>query len=316
MCAAIDHARRSQANRLAVPWAATVAWLVVMLALVPLVLVQMVPPAIVPASAPDNVFSAVRALRHVQSVARAPHPTGSSESGVVGRYLVAQLAQLGLEPQVQSTTSVYLDTGKWGVAGPRGLETSPDTWSLAGAKIHNVIARIPGTASTGAVVLMAHYDSVPSGPGASDDGAGVAAILETARALRAGPALRNDIILLFTDGEELGLLGSQAFARHPWMAEVAVALNLEARGSGGVVVLYETSADNAWLVAQYARAAQAPVTSSLATDVWRRMPNSSDLTVFLAAGKQGLNFAYVENWTDYHTTHDSLANLILLRDFT
>jgi len=251
----------------------------------------------------------MRALSHLGVIARAPHPTGSPESAVVRQYLVEQLAQHGLEPQVQSGASVYLDTGKWGVAGARGLETTPETWSLAGATVHNVMARIAGTDSTGAVVLMAHYDSVPYGPGASDDGAGVAAILETARALRAGPALRNDVILLLTDGEEVGLLGSQLFAQHPWMADAAVVLNLEARGSSGAVVMYETSARNTWLVEQYARAAHAPVTSSLATDVWRRLPNSSDLTVFLAAGKQGFNFAYVEDWTDYHTTHDSLADL-------
>jgi hypothetical protein len=274
-----------------------------------LVLAQMVPPAVVPASAPATVFSAARALDHLRVIARAPHPTGSPESTVVRQYLVDQLTALNLAPEVQSAVSVYHDTGKWGVAGPRGLETEPDTWSLAGARVHNVMARLPGAASTGAVVLMAHYDSVPHGPGASDDGAGTAAILETARALLAGPALRNDVILLFTDGEEIGLMGSQAFAQHPWMQSVEVVLNLEARGSSGAVVMYETSRDNAWLIEQYAQGAVAPVTGSLATDVWRRMPNSSDLTVFLQSGKQGFNFAYTENWTDYHTTHDSLEDL-------
>ena len=302
----LGRARRKHRTQ---PWAATVVALLVLLVCIPVVLAQMLPPAVVSETAPNSVFSAMRALRHLRHIARAPHPTGSPESRVVRQYLADQLALLGLEAQVQADTSVYLDTGAWGVAGARGLETTPDTWSLAGASVHNVMARIPGTANTGAIVLLAHYDSVPYGPGASDDGAGVAAILEVARALRAGPALRNDVILLFTDGEEIGLLGSQAFARHPWMEEAAVVLNLEARGSSGAVVMYETSPHNAWLVEQYARAAHAPVTSSLATDVWRRMPNSSDLTVFLASGKQGLNFAYVENWTDYHTTHDSLADL-------
>jgi hypothetical protein len=172
------------------------------------------------------------------------------------------------------------------------------------------MTRIRGTASTGAIVLSAHYDSVPYGPGASDDGAGVAAILEAAQALLAGPPLRNDVILLLIDGEEIGLMGSQAFVKnHPWMEDVALVLNLEARGSSGVTLMYETSLDNAWLVREYARAAKGPVTGSLATDVWRMMPNSSDLTAFLQAGKQGMNFAYSENWTDYHTTHDSLEDL-------
>lgn len=275
-----------------------------------LVLAQMIPPSVVPASAPSTVFSAARAYEHLKTIARAPHPTGSSENAQVRQYLFNQLSSLGLQVETQTSTGVYNDTGKWGVSGPLGFEATPDTWSIAGATVHNIVARIPGTASTGTVVQSAHYDSVPFGPGASDDGAGVAAIVETARALRAGPPLRNDVVLLLTDGEEIGLMGSQAFVKnHPWMADVALVLNLEARGSSGVTLMYETSPNNSWLISEYARAAKGPVTGSVATDVWRLMPNSSDLTTFLQAGKQGMNFAYSENWTDYHTTHDSLGDL-------
>jgi len=275
-----------------------------------LVLAQMTPSVVVPASAPSTAFSAERAYEYLKIIAHAPHPTGSSENAQVREYLFNQLSDLGLQPEIQTSTSVYNDTGKWGVAGPRGLETTPDTWSIAGATVHNIIARIPGTASTGAVVLSAHYDSVPFGPGASDDGAGVTAIIETARALRAGPPLRNDVILLLVDGEEIGLMGSQAFVKNqPWMEDVVLVLNLEARGSSGITLMYETSPNNSWLIGEYAQVAKSPVTGSAATDVWRLMPNSSDLTVFLQAGKQGMNFAYTENWTDYHTTHDSLEDL-------
>ena len=143
------------------------AWLPVVLSLLVialvtfLVLAQMIPPAVLPASAPATVFSAERALEHLQTIARAPHPTGSQENNRVRQYLVDQLAALGLQAEIQTSTGVYNDEGKWGVAGPRGLEVTPETWSIAGAHVHNVVARIPGTASTGAVLLMAHYDSVP-----------------------------------------------------------------------------------------------------------------------------------------------------------
>lgn len=277
-----------------------------------LVLLQMIPPAVVHRSAPQVDFSAERALDHLQVIARAPHPTGAVENQNVREYLLSQLRQLGLEVEIQTSNSVYHDTGKWGIPGPKGMEVGPDTWALAGATVHNVMARIPGTDSSGAVVLAAHYDSVPYGPGASDDGAGVAAILESARAIMAGQPLRNDIILLFTDGEEIGLMGSKAFVdHHPWMQDVALVLNLEARGSGGTVLMYETNADNAWIIREYARAAVDPLTSSVATDVWRMMPNSSDLTLFLQNGSQGMNFAYGENWTAYHTTQDSIEDLDL-----
>ncbi len=275
-----------------------------------LVLAQMIAPPVVPATAPSTIFSAARAYEKLQVIARAPHPTGSSENALVRQYLFDQLSALGLRVEIQTSTSVYNDTGKWGVSGPRGLETDADTWSIAGATIHNIIARIPGTASTGTIVLAAHYDSAPFGPAASDDGASVAAILETARALRAGPPLRNDVVLLLNDGEEIGLMGSQAFVKNiSWMGDVALVLNFEARGSSGATLMYETSADNAWLIHEYAQAARNPLTGSVATAVWRLMPNSSDLTTFLLAGKQGMNFAYCENWSDYHTTHDSLQDL-------
>lgn len=291
-------------------WEPVVGALMVIAFITGLVLLQMVPPAIVSRSAPLSVFSSERAIDHLQVIAREPHPTGSEENLKVRNYLINQLHQLGLEGHIQTSTSVYHDTGKWGIPGPRGMEVGPDTWALAGATVHNIMARIPGTNNSGAVVLAAHYDSVPYGPGASDDGAGVAAILEAARAIQAGAPLRNDIILLLTDGEEIGLMGAQAFVKsHPWMDDVALVLNLEARGSGGTVLMYETNEENAWIIHEYAKAAVAPLTSSVATDVWRMMPNSSDLTLFLQNDLPGMNFAYGENWTAYHTTQDSIEDL-------
>jgi hypothetical protein len=67
-----------------------------------------------------------------------------------------------------------------------------------------------------AVLVMSHYDSVHNSPGAADDSLGAAAALEIARALKAGPQPARDVIFLFTDGEEAGLLGAEAFfARDP-----------------------------------------------------------------------------------------------------
>src|SRR5207249_5261569 len=98
--------------------------------------------------------------------------------------------------------------------------------------VQNIMARLPGREPGGSdVLLMAHYDGVEAGPAAADDGAGSAAILETLRALRAGPPLAHDVVALFTDGEEAGLLGAAAFVReHPWAKDVGIALNFEARG--------------------------------------------------------------------------------------
>jgi acetylornithine deacetylase/succinyl-diaminopimelate desuccinylase-like protein len=156
----------------------------------------LVPPAVVPGSAPATDFSAERAIEHLKVIAREPHPTGSIANTRTRDYIVEQLRFLGLKPEVQKSVS----TTTWDIGGA----------PYSAGTVENVIARLPGTNTTGALLLMAHYDSVATGPGASDNGSGVATLLETLRALRGGPSLRNDVIFAFTDGEEDGGLGSQA----------------------------------------------------------------------------------------------------------
>jgi acetylornithine deacetylase/succinyl-diaminopimelate desuccinylase-like protein len=148
-------------------------------------LLALEPPDPLPTSAPANEFSAERAFSHVEQVGERPHPVGSAANAEVRNYLVGQLAALGLRPTVQEATSV---------------RTMEGTASIA--RVHNIHARIEGTNPTGHVLLVAHYDSVPRGPGAADDGAGVAAILEIARAITSGSVPRNDIDIVFTDAEE------------------------------------------------------------------------------------------------------------------
>jgi hypothetical protein len=249
------------------------------------------PPAPVPASAPETAFSAERAFRHVQAIARAPHPVGSAAHRAVREYLQAELRALGLTTESQESIAV----------SPRG----------EAAWLHNVMARLPGTRPGGAAVLLAsHYDSVPHAPGAGDATAAVAALLETARALKAGPALANDVIFLFTDGEEIGLLGARAFVRdHPWMADVGVLLNFEARGHTGPAYMFETSMQSGWLIEALAAATPYPVASSLMFEVYRRMPNDTDFTVFKQAGVQGLNFAFIGGPTHYHMPLDAPEHL-------
>ena len=106
-------------------------------------------------------------------------------------------------------------------------------------------------------------------------------MLETARILAGGPAPRNEILFLFTDAEEAGLNGAEAFANlHPLGREPAVVLNLEARGSSGPVVMFETSRGNANLIDVFAGAPH-PVGSSIAVEIYRVLPNDTDFTPFL-----------------------------------
>jgi hypothetical protein len=251
-------------------------------------------PAPLPSSAPQNVFSADRALFYLDAFATAPHPIGSAEHDRVRDYLVSQLTALGATPEIQKATGV---TARYEVAGT----------------VENIVARLKGTSGApDAVALVAHYDSVPAGPGAGDDGAGIAALLETLCALSTGPPLRNDILFLFTDGEEDGLLGASAFvAENPAAKDVRVVVNFEARGNAGESQMFETSADNGRLVQIFSHAAAHPSGSSLTYEVYKHMPNDTDMTVFKKAGAAGLNFAFIGHWEAYHSPLDNTQSLDL-----
>jgi peptidase M28-like protein len=252
------------------------------------------PPQVVRADAPSTEFSAERAQRHLTAIAHAPHPIGSAHAQAVRDYLMSELRAAGLNPQVQQTTAVNAD---WGPPFPAGT-------------VNNVLARLAGTANTKTLLLVTHYDSVNNSYGAADAGAGVAALLETLRALQAGARLRNDVIFLFTDGEEVGLLGAKAFVKdHPWAKDVGIALNFEARGSRGPALMFETSDGNGWLIDEFAKAAPRPIASSLFYEIYRMLPNGTDLTMFKRAGMQGLNFAFIEGAVNYHSLNDRSENL-------
>lgn len=269
-----------------------VTWIVIIL-LIAAAVGALKPPNPLAATASASEFSAERAMAHVGVIANTPHPMGSDANNAVKEYLIAQLSGLGLNPQVFPAIGVY--------QGARNIIVG-DT--------RDVIGRLPGTSSSGAVVLMAHYDSVYRAAGAADDGAGVAAILEAVRALRNGPPLKNDLIVLFTDGEEPGMLGAEAFASfHPWMKDVGLVLNFEARGNSGVSLLFETGINNRSVIEEVAKAAPYPTASSLFYALYKLLPNDTDFTIFRQHRTPGLNFAFGEDLEAYHSRLDTVDNL-------
>jgi hypothetical protein len=284
----------SEPRALAPGWAAALT-LIFITAMAAWSVLQVSPPPVVPATAPPTDFSAERALTYLRVLAREPHPVGSPAHDRVRDYIVGQLSRLGMRSiEVQTATVV---SPRWG---------SP----YNAATVFNVIARLPGAASTKAVMLAGHYDSVSAGPGASDDGHSVALQLETLRALLAGPRLRNDVIFLFTDSEEGGLLGAKGFLEHyPRVDEIGLVMNFEARGASGPAMMFETSEGNGRIVREFAAAAPHPVTSSLSYEAYKLLPNDTDLTFFKQAGLPGLGFAFVDDVAYYHTQYDDVAHL-------
>jgi hypothetical protein len=263
----------------------TTAALVLVLALLAASLSLRPPPA-QPASAPATAFAAGRALADVRMVAQRPHPMGSPDNLRVQGYLLGRMTALGLSPETRPFTA---DKGSG----------------------QNLLGVLPGAdRSAPAVLLMAHSDSIPAGPGAADDGAGVAAVLETVRALKAAGPLKRDIMVLITDGEELCLCGAKAFfTADPARARVGVVINLEARGVRGRAVMFETHRGAAPMISALAEANALGGASSLMPDIYRRLPNDTDLSEALKRGYAGMNFAFFQGVDAYHRPEDTPAAL-------
>lgn len=271
------------------------AALLILALLVAFTVYNLRPPAAVGPDAPADAFSSGRAMKQLAAIGRSPHTVGSAEHAAVRNHIVNELAALGLQPEVQEDVVVNPLRGD----------------NIRAAAVQNVVTRLKGTGGGGTAVLLAsHYDTVPNSPGASDDGAAVATLLETLRALKAGAPLRNDVIFLFTDAEEVGLLGARAFADdHPWAKDVGLVLNFEARGAKGPVIMFETSEGNGGLIRELAAAAPHPVANSLSYEIYKRLPNDTDLTVFKRANMPGMNFAFIDGFLRYHTPADNLSNI-------
>jgi hypothetical protein len=250
------------------------------------------PPPALPVDAPADRFSAGRALERLARLVGddQPHPVGSPAAARVRGQLLAEFAALGLSAEPQLALACSARGASCGAVG-------------------NVLARLPGRSEGPAVLVSAHHDSVPAGPGAGDDGAGVAAVLELARALSLGPAPRNPVIFLLVDGEESGLLGAQAFVdEHPWAKDIGVAVNLDAGGTRGVTSITRTSVGNAPMLDAFAAVAR-PYGASVIGAVYGLTPYDTDFSVYNRAEIRSIDLGFGEDKAHYHTPLDRLENL-------
>ncbi len=239
-------------------------------------------------------FDATRAKERLAYILgdQRPHPSDTPDSDLVRARLIGQVQQLGLHPIVRdqfACNELYKQRG------------------VSCARVRNVIA-VLGPPTGKALLLNAHYDSTPVGPGAADDGIGVATLLEVAANLKDRP-LKRPVILLFNEGEELGLLGARAFLADPLSRNVDALINMEARGVNGPVNMFETSRPNAAAIGAFAQAVKNPVANSLSTDVYRLLPNYTDVNSFAERGWLTLNLAPIGNETRYHSAGDEVAAL-------
>jgi hypothetical protein len=250
-------------------------------------------PEPVGADAPDVEFSARRSEAILRDLLQdgMPHVAGSPNNLVVSNRIISHLESSGYEVEIQSR---FHCNPLFGACSP----------------VDNVIAIKPGAEEKNAVLLTAHYDSGWTGPGAADDGAGTAAVLEIARMAANFPPFKNDIIFLLSDSEENGLIGADAFARHhPLFTKVKAVINLEARGISGSSAMFETGEGNRGIIRMFSKNVDRPVANSLVNEIYKRMPNDTDYTVYKRKDVMGLNFAFAQGVAVYHSAIDDPDHL-------
>jgi len=240
-----------------------------------------------------GTFDTGRALARLGRILpdQRPHPVDSAAGDAVRERILAEMRAVGLDPHV--TDDFACNSMRRGRA-------------VSCARVRNIVATI-GPRGGHHLLAVAHYDSSPVGPGAGDDGIGVATLLEVAAQLR-GQRLARPLTFLINEGEEAGLIGARAFNdRHPVAGNTAALVNLEARGVTGPAIMFETSRPNRSAIAAFA--ADRPVANSLTTDFYRMIPNSTDVAVFEERDWTILNFAVIGNETRYHSAGDTLEAL-------
>jgi hypothetical protein len=250
--------------------------------------------------APSDTFSTARAMVDIRDIAQRPHPIGSADHARVQALLVRRMQALGLEVSAQR--------GPLSPQAVQRVERSGRNLPPEALTATNLIGVLPGSRpDLPAVAMMAHYDTVPDSPGAADDTTGVAAILETVRAIRArGPAERTLVVIL-TDAEELNLDGARIFwGGHPLRDRIGAVVNLEARGGGGRAMMFETGRGNAQTIDLFAdiggRVDGGVTSNALAVFVYSVMPNGTDFTVPRERGVQGINLAFIGRPDQYHAS--------------
>ena len=253
---------------------------------------------------PATEFSALRAAKDLQVISREVHTNTDTDAiAAVREYLMGALEEIGLEVETRTYEKDYMNSRYSG---------------------HVTAVDVCGTlrgASERSILLVAHYDSnpglgmgeAPGSHGASDDGYGVSVILETLRCVAVRGNLQNTIRVVFTDAEETTMLGSEGIAQDAVYNAAAsdVVFNMEARGLAGPSILFETSVNNEALIRFYAANNPHPASWSLATDVYRVMPNYTDFTAFIEQGMRGLNFSNLYKIEDNHTPRDVYENISL-----
>ena len=277
-------------------------------------------PSPAPTTADPTEFSAERAMISINRLADEPHSVLRREAHDRARDdVIGMFTDLGYTPTVHSDPMFDLSDP----ADKRIFDdlSAVQQATLKDAPTDTIVVDVPGK-SERTMALMAHYDSATveadenghqqitdgTSLGAADDGYGVAAIVETLRALKAeGRQPENSLKIVITDGEEIGLVGARNEMRHHRAdyENVDLVLNLEARGTSGPALMFETSPNNSAVAGYFLSHVEQPATGSLLPSLYARMPNTTDMAALIPEGFTVLNIAAIGEADHYHHATDA-----------
>ena len=277
-------------------------------------------PSPAPTTADPTEFSAERAMASINRLADEPHSVLRREAHDRARDdVIGMFTDLGYTPTVHSDPMFDLsDPADKRIFDDLSAEQQA---TLKDTPTDTIVVDVPGK-SERTMALMAHYDSATveadenghqqitdgTSLGAADDGYGVAAIVETLRALKAeGRQPENSLKIVITDGEEIGLIGARNEMRHHRAdyENVDLVLNLEARGTSGPALMFETSSNNSAVAGYFLSHVKQPVAGSLLPSLYARMPNTTDMAAFIPEGFTVLNIAAIGDAEHYHHPTDA-----------
>lgn len=255
-------------------------------------------------------FSAERVVNDIEVISKEHHSVAHPEERAkVREYLVERLEGLGAD-----TVQIFRYDS---LVGPQNKHV------VYTFDAYDVLAEFPplqASRDTTYMMFVAHYDSRYSQPvlkdtvwsyGAADDGYGVGVTLETvSQALKFRDQWKQGIKVLFTDAEEVGMMGMKAIWENDRQVfdNVGFMINIEARGPWGPALLFEACPGNEKVMELYDDAAKYPYTYSLTTVVYSFMPNFTDFTI-VKDSIPGLNFSTIADVNHYHTDLDNFSNV-------
>ncbi|RLV91479.1 Vacuolar membrane protease [Spathaspora sp. JA1] len=176
---------------------------------------------------------------------------------------------------------------------------------------NNLLVRINGTdKNLPALLLSAHYDSVPSSFGVTDDGMGIASLLGVLSYFSSKSSQQplRTLIFNFNNNEEFGLYGATSFLSHPWFKQVKYFLNLEGTGAGGKAMLFRGTD---YGIVKYFKNVRYPYATSIFQEGFNNhlIHSETDYKVYKEmGGLRGLDLAFYKPRDIYHTAGDNIKN--------